>query len=76
MIKKAREILPHSTFIAGDACALSFKNESFDCVLFSFNGIDYIFPESERLRALKEINRILKRKVYSFSARIIAGGFH
>ncbi len=36
-----------------------FKAESFDFVLFSFNGIDYM-PHAGRLAALSEIHRVLK----------------
>ena len=36
-----------------------FKAESFDFVLFSFNGIDYM-PHDGRLAALSEIHRVLK----------------
>jgi len=33
-------------------------------VFFSYNGIDYIFPEDKRVIALKEIDRILKNDGY------------
>ncbi len=36
-----------------------FSNESFDFVLFSFNGIDYV-PHDGRLQALSEIRRVLR----------------
>jgi SAM-dependent methyltransferase len=36
-----------------------FKDENFDFVLFSFNGIDYV-SHNGRLAALGEINRVLK----------------
>jgi SAM-dependent methyltransferase len=36
-----------------------FKDENFDFVLFSFNGIDYV-SHNGRLAALSEINRVLK----------------
>jgi ubiquinone/menaquinone biosynthesis C-methylase UbiE len=36
-----------------------FKNEEFDTVIFSFNGIDCVAYE-DRSRILKEINRVLK----------------
>ncbi|MBF0188289.1 MAG: methyltransferase domain-containing protein, partial [Magnetococcales bacterium] len=37
-----------------------FETTSFDVVLFSFNGIDYIHPYSARLATLREIWRVLK----------------
>ena len=35
--------------------------DSFDGVVFSYNGIDYIYPENRRMRALMEILRVLKK---------------
>jgi SAM-dependent methyltransferase len=47
-------------FAACDARDLSrFADASFDVVLFSFNGLDYI-PHEGRLQALKEIRRIIR----------------
>ena len=40
-----------------------FKDEEFDFVLFSFNGIDLVNHE-DRLKALNEIHRILKTSGY------------
>lgn len=60
MIQRAKSMFPKIDFFVGNACRLKFKNEEFDYVLFSFNGIDYIFPEKKRLTALREINRVLK----------------
>jgi ubiquinone/menaquinone biosynthesis C-methylase UbiE len=49
------------SFSIGDVRSLkSYKNESFDFVLFSFNGIDYVH-HNEREKAFLEINRVLKR---------------
>ena len=45
-----------------------FANESFDFILFSFNGIDYI-PHEDRLIALQEIKRVCKKGgFFCFSA--------
>jgi len=60
MVEKARSKYPYIDFLVGDACELSFKDEVFDYVLFSFNGLDYIFPEKRRLKAINEIRRVLK----------------
>ena len=44
-----------------DARDLSgFSDESFDFILFSYNGIDYI-SHHDRIKAFKEINRVLKK---------------
>jgi len=60
MIKQAKTLLPDIPFCVGDATNLDYPNETFDTVLFSFNGLDCIYPEDNRLTALKEINRVLK----------------
>jgi len=39
---------------------LMFSEAKFDAVLFPFNGIDYLFPESSRDRAIAEMYRVLK----------------
>jgi SAM-dependent methyltransferase len=43
----------------GDARQLPFKDHSFHAVVFAFAGIDYIYPEADRLGALREIERVL-----------------
>lgn len=51
----------HVSFSTGDARDLSaFPDESFDFVLFSFNGIDYM-SHADRLATLAEIRRVGKR---------------
>lgn len=60
MVKKAKSNLPKIKFEVGDACNLRFKDNAFDAVFFSFNGMDFIHPELARIDAIKEISRILK----------------
>ena len=51
---------PDAAFFVMDARDLSgFKNESFDLVNFSFNGIDYVDKEG-REKIISEVTRILK----------------
>jgi SAM-dependent methyltransferase len=51
---------PNADLREGNACDLScFGDESFDLVVFSFNGLDCVSP-SERPLALKEILRVLR----------------
>ncbi len=48
------------SFLTADARTMKlFKNSSFDFILFSFNGIDYV-NHDERIRTLREMHRILK----------------
>ena len=57
---------PSIKFMVGDARNLSqFADNSFDLILFSFNGIDYISHE-DRLKVLQEINRVGKSGGYFF----------
>jgi ubiquinone/menaquinone biosynthesis C-methylase UbiE len=61
MIDYAKKKYPYpDTFQVGNACKLDFPENTFDTVFFSYNGIDYIYPESKRIQALKEIDRVLK----------------
>jgi SAM-dependent methyltransferase len=61
MIEEARKLVEGVDFKVMDACDLHFPDESFDYVLFSFNGMDYIWPEGKRSRCLGEVYRILKQ---------------
>jgi len=61
LIAQAKKLHFDIDFQVGDACRLDFPDNYFDLVFFSFNGIDYIYPESERIEAIKEIYRVLKK---------------
>ncbi len=43
-----------------DAAMLAFSDKSFDAALFSFNGIDCIFPSPLRRQALSEMRRVVR----------------
>lgn len=61
MVKACQEKFPSLEFVVADATDLSaFSEESFDAVVFSFNGIDYVFPEASRRKSFEHIHRILK----------------
>lgn len=60
MVSVAKDRYPDIKFLVGDACKLRFDDKSFDVVFFSFNGLDYIHPERERMKAIEEIARVLK----------------
>lgn len=60
MIALARHRYPDLRFEQGDACALNFSDNSFDIVLFLYQGIDCIESDEKRAAAYKEIFRIIK----------------
>ena len=46
----------------GDAADLGgFGDGTFDVVVFSYNGIDYLHPVEKRVRCLSEVARVLGR---------------
>lgn len=60
MVEGCRRKFPQMAFMHCDARHLApFEDESFDAVLFSWNGIDYVNHEN-RLQILREIHRVLK----------------
>jgi ubiquinone/menaquinone biosynthesis C-methylase UbiE len=59
-LKKFQDAPKKISFLTADARTMKlFENCSFDFILFSFNGIDYV-NHDERIRTLREIHRILK----------------
>jgi len=65
MIAEAKKICRQKQidipFYTGDATDLAFEEESFDAVIFAFNGIMQIPGETNRLKSMAEIARILKK---------------
>ncbi len=59
--KNSKKVGIEITFEIGDACDLAFKDNTFDSCLFSFNGIMQIPVKVNRIRALREIKRVLKK---------------
>ncbi len=60
MIAIAKRRLPYLDLHAGSYDAIDEPDASFTHVLISHNGIDYAFPEAQRIRALKECARVVK----------------
>lgn len=60
LILAARKNASHLDFREGNAESLDFDNASFDMVLFSFNGLDYLYPKDNRLKAIGEVLRVLR----------------
>lgn len=60
MVSRMKRRFPYLQSMAADATALPFADASFDGVLFSYNGLSFIYPMERRKAALSEIHRVLK----------------
>ena len=61
MVKACQDKFPGLEFVTADAADLSiFRDGSFDAVVFSFNGIDYVLPEDRRRSSWEHVYRVLK----------------
>ena len=54
-----REDWPHVTWTVADARDLPYQDDFFGFVMFSWNGLDLVGDENERMRVLREIRRVL-----------------
>lgn len=62
MVERCRERFPGLKFVCQDASDLSqFETESFDLVVFSFNGLGTLPTDAFRRRCVNEVARVLKR---------------
>ena len=69
MVERGRRLFDDLDIRLGNAVDLEFADRSFEYVLFSYVGLDSIRPESNRDRALSEINRILDANgTFAFSS--------
>ena len=68
MIKRARILNQNFktkiTFEVEDATALSFNDDSFDGIIFGFNGLMQIPGRQNRLQAMREAQRLLRAGSY------------
>ncbi len=72
MVAECKKKFPNREFQVCDARNLPFT-EPFDCIIFSFNGIDNM-PHEDRLATLRSIHRLLKPGgYYVFSTHNISG---
>ena len=61
MVAAARQDHPGIDIRVGDAADLGeHDTASFDAVVFSYNGIDYLHPDGVRRRGLAEVHRVLR----------------
>ena len=60
MIDVARQKYADIEFRVMDASRLDYPDTSFDSVVFSYNGLCYLYPEQKRMDAIREICRVLK----------------
>lgn len=64
MIEKAQRKHSDIEFIVGDAANLRQQDNSFDVVLFSFNGLDCLYPLENRYKSMMEAYRVLRNGGY------------
>ncbi len=62
MISSAKKLSPKVKFEVGDATKLRFKDNAFDCILFSNQGWSQIPGTEKRKQALREMRRVLKKE--------------
>lgn len=68
MIKHAKKKFQKIEFVVMNACRMDFPDRNFDNALFSFNGLDCVYPYEKRILCLKEIYRVVKKNgVFAFS---------
>jgi SAM-dependent methyltransferase len=72
----ARARFPDVDFRHMDARDLDFPDGRFDAAIFSYNGIDTLFPASCRVECFREVFRVLKPGgVFAFSTHNLIGAF-
>jgi SAM-dependent methyltransferase len=60
LVDEARKRVQRTQVHVMDARELAFADASFDVVMFSFNGLDCVYPSRERHRVLVEVHRVLR----------------
>jgi ubiquinone/menaquinone biosynthesis C-methylase UbiE len=76
MIESSKSKFAGIEFKTMDAIDLHFADATFDAVVFSYNGIDCLYPEEKRDKVYKEVNRTLKSGgVFIYSSHVIPSLF-
>lgn len=60
LVAEAQSLFPEVDFHIADIRRTPFDSATFDYVVFSFYGLDYLLPKAERVTALREMYRVLK----------------
>jgi SAM-dependent methyltransferase len=60
LIELARKRFPQISFTVDSFTDIHEESSSFDNVLISHNGLDYAYPEEQRLKAISECARVLR----------------
>src|SRR5204863_3531153 len=76
LIEIARDRVPGASFQIMNATELRFDDGAFDAVLFSFNGIDSVYPKQKRCKVFTEVKRVLTSGgIFMFSSHNAVGQF-
>lgn len=69
MVVEARSLFPDIDFHVADITDCDLPSASFEYVIFSYFGLDYVLPEQRRFDALREIFRLLTAGgIFTFSS--------
>ena len=60
LIGIAKKRFPAIQFAVGDYSQIEEADRSFDNILISHNGLDYAYPETQRIKAIRECARVIK----------------
>jgi ubiquinone/menaquinone biosynthesis C-methylase UbiE len=61
MVDTAKGKHPEIEFRVMDASQIDYPDNYFDVVVFSYNGLCYLYPEEKRNASIQEIHRVLKK---------------
>jgi SAM-dependent methyltransferase len=74
LLREALRRYPSLIFHRMDATKLAYRDQSFDAAMFSYNGIDCIYPVSGRVEAMREVFRVIRPGgIFVFSSHNLIG---